>query len=42
MWQNSLDGCFAYLKELTRVHLGAKRDLKDKIIQRDTMEIKKP
>jgi hypothetical protein len=30
---NSLDGCFAYLKELTRVHRGSKRDLKDKIIQ---------
>ena len=30
---NSLDGCFAYLKELTRVHRGSKRDLKGKIIQ---------
>lgn len=30
---NSLDGCFAYLKELVRVHRGSKRDLKDKIIE---------
>ena len=30
---NFLDGCFAYLKELTRVHRRSKRDLKDKIIQ---------
>ena len=29
---NSLDGCFAYLKELTRIHRGAKRELKCKII----------
>lgn len=30
---NSLDGCFAYLKELVRVHRGSKRDLKGKIIE---------
>ena len=30
---NSLDGCFAYLKELVRVHRGSKRNLKDKIIE---------
>jgi hypothetical protein len=30
---NSLDGCFAYLKELVRVHRGSRRDLKDKIIE---------
>ena len=30
---NSLDGCFAYLKELVRVHRGIKKHLKDKIIQ---------
>ena len=30
---NSLDGCFAYLKELVRVHRGLKRSLKDKIIE---------
>jgi len=30
---NSLDGCFAYLKGLARVHRGSKKDLKDKIIQ---------
>lgn len=29
---NSLDGCFAYLKELVRIHRGMKRSLKDKII----------
>jgi len=29
---NSLDGYFAHLKELTRVHRGAKRELKSKII----------
>jgi hypothetical protein len=30
---NSLDGCFAYLKELVRVHRGAKSDLKGKILK---------
>lgn len=30
---NSLDGCFAYLKELVRVHRGSRRNLKDKIIE---------
>ena len=30
---NSLDGCFAYLKELVRVHRGANKTLKRKIIQ---------
>ena len=30
---NSLDGCFAYLKELVRVHRGSKRSLKKKIIE---------
>ena len=30
---NSLDGCFAYLKELVRVHRGANKALKRKIIQ---------
>jgi hypothetical protein len=30
---NSLDGCFAYLKELVRVHRGSKRSLKRKIIE---------
>lgn len=30
---NSLDGCFAYLKELIRVHRGVKSDLKDKIVK---------
>ena len=30
---NSLDGCFAYLKELVRVHRGANKMLKRKIIQ---------
>jgi len=29
---NSLDGCFAYLKELVRVHRGSKRSFRDKII----------
>ncbi len=29
---NSLDGCFAYLKELLRVHRGSTRSLKNKII----------
>ncbi len=29
---NSLDGCFAYLKELVRVHRGSTHTLKDKII----------
>lgn len=29
---NSLDGCFAYLKELVRVHRGANKTLKRKII----------
>jgi hypothetical protein len=30
---NSLDGCFAYLKELVRVHRGINKTLKIKIIQ---------
>jgi hypothetical protein len=30
---NSLDGCFAYLKELVRVHRGSRRELKIKIIE---------
>ena len=30
---NSLDGCFAYLKEFVRIHRGSKRSLKDKIIE---------
>jgi hypothetical protein len=30
---NSLDGCFAYLKELVRVHRGVNKTLKSKIIQ---------
>jgi len=30
---NSLDGCFAYLKELVRVHRGSRRELKIKIIK---------
>jgi len=30
---NSLDGCFAYLKELVRVHRGSKRSLRHKIIE---------
>jgi hypothetical protein len=30
---NSLDGCFSYLKELVRVHRGANKTLKRKIIQ---------
>jgi hypothetical protein len=30
---NSLDGCFAYLKELLRVHRGSTRSLKNKIIK---------
>lgn len=30
---NSLDGCFAYLKELVRVHRGSTKVLKDKIIE---------
>jgi len=30
---NSLDGCFAYLKELVRIHRGLKRSLKKKIIE---------
>jgi hypothetical protein len=29
---NSLDGCFAYLKDLVRVHRGASKTLKRKII----------
>jgi len=29
---NSLDGYFAHLKELTKIHRGAKRELKSKII----------
>lgn len=29
---NSLDGCFAYLKELTRIHRGATKSLRKKII----------
>jgi hypothetical protein len=31
-FNNSLDGCFAYLKELVRVHRGSTRNLKMKII----------
>ena len=30
---NSLDGCFAYLKELTRIHRGATKTLRKKIIK---------
>jgi len=30
---NSLDGCFAYLKELVRVHRGINKTLKRKIVQ---------
>jgi len=30
---NSLDGCFAYLKELLRVHRGSTKSLKNKIIE---------
>jgi hypothetical protein len=30
---NSLDGCFAYLKELVRVHRGVNKTIKRKIIQ---------
>ena len=30
---NSLDGCFAYLKELTRIHRGATKTLRGKIIE---------
>jgi hypothetical protein len=30
---NSLDGCFAYLKELVRVHRGSRGELKIKIIE---------
>jgi hypothetical protein len=30
---NSLDGCFAYLKELVRVHRGSNKELKIKIIE---------
>jgi hypothetical protein len=30
---NSLDGCFAYLKELVKVHRGIKRDLKIRVIE---------
>jgi hypothetical protein len=30
---NSLDGCFAYLKELVKVHRGSKKSLKRKIIE---------
>ncbi|MFZ2800557.1 MAG: hypothetical protein WAZ30_10065, partial [Syntrophorhabdus sp.] len=30
---NSLDGCFAYLKELVRVHRESRRELKIKIIE---------
>ena len=30
---NALDGCFAYLKELLRVHRGSTRSLKNKIIE---------
>ena len=30
---NSLDGCFAYLKELLRVHRGSTRSLRNKIIE---------
>jgi hypothetical protein len=30
---NSLDGCFAYLKELLRVHRGSTKGLRDKIVK---------
>lgn len=30
---NSLDGCFAYLKELCRVHRGSTRSLRNKIVE---------
>ncbi len=30
---NSLDGCFAYLKELVKIHRGSRKDLKRKIIE---------
>lgn len=30
---NSLDGCFAYLKELVRVHRGINQSLKNKIVE---------
>jgi hypothetical protein len=30
---NSLDGCFAYLKELVRVHRGSSKSLRNKIIE---------
>jgi hypothetical protein len=30
---NSLDGCFAYLKELVRVHRGSNKSLRHKIIE---------
>jgi hypothetical protein len=30
---NSLDGCFAYLKELVRIHRGSTKSLKRKIIE---------
>lgn len=39
---NSLDGCFAYLKELVRVHRGIKRDLKIKIIDEILWREKSP
>jgi len=35
---NSLDGCFAYLKELVRVHRGSSRDLKIKIIVEEILK----
>jgi hypothetical protein len=38
---NSLDGCFAYLKELVRVHRGINKTLKIKII-RDILLKKSP
>ncbi|MCX6261587.1 MAG: transposase, partial [Bacteroidia bacterium] len=30
---NSLDGCFAYLKAIVKVHRGSKKNLKRKIIE---------
>lgn len=38
---NSLDGYFSHLKELTRVHRGAKRELKSKIINEILAKINK-
>ena len=39
---NSLDGCFAYLKELVRIHRGSKRSLKRKIIEEVLWREKSP